>query len=152
MRGVLAEFIVAKAIKSSTQVREEWDSYDLISKEGIKVEVKSSAYIQSWEQSKPSSISFDIRPTFAWHAETNKRGDLQKRHSDVYIFCVYAHLEQETANALNLSHWDFYVLPTDVLNELCPTQKSIALSSLLRLNPKKVSFEEIHKSVLECYN
>lgn len=41
---------------------------------------------------------------------------------------------------LNLDYWDFYVLPTSVLNEKVPDQKHIALSSMLKLGPIKTDF------------
>jgi len=50
-RGVLVEFIVASAIGVDlNSVREEWGAYDLTIQDGIRVEVKSAAFIQSWEQ------------------------------------------------------------------------------------------------------
>ena len=50
-RGVLAEFLVANALDiTKPKLRTEWDPYDLKSKQGTKIEVKSSAYIQSWNQ------------------------------------------------------------------------------------------------------
>jgi hypothetical protein len=52
LRGVLAEYIVSMDIKCPYQVREEWDAYDLITPEKVKVEVKSASYLQSWEQTK----------------------------------------------------------------------------------------------------
>src|SRR5713226_9413468 len=65
-RGRLAEFIVAKALLISTDtVRDEWSAYDLKTPEGIKVEVKSAAYIQSWHQSKLSAINFRTPKTIA---------------------------------------------------------------------------------------
>ena len=48
-RGILAEFIIAKALDIKTIVRDEWAAYDLITEDGIKIEVKSAAYIQSWD-------------------------------------------------------------------------------------------------------
>ena len=46
-RGRLAEFIVAKALGISTDgVGNEWDAYDLETKDGVKIEVKSAAYLQ----------------------------------------------------------------------------------------------------------
>ena len=48
-RGVLAEFIVARALGLAEDgVRDEWARFDLCTPEGVKVEVKSAAYIQSW--------------------------------------------------------------------------------------------------------
>ncbi|MGH4120853.1 hypothetical protein [Clostridium sp.] len=38
LRGVLAEYIVATAIEAKNEIRIEWDAYDLVTKEGVKVE------------------------------------------------------------------------------------------------------------------
>jgi hypothetical protein len=88
-RGRLAEFIVAKALSISTDtVRDEWGAYDLKTPEGIKVEVKSAAYIQSWHQTKPSAISFRTPKTLAWNPETNRQDLEAKRQADVYVFAL----------------------------------------------------------------
>lgn len=47
-RGVLAEFIVAKTLGCKTLVREPWDASDLVTPDGIRVEIKTSADLQSW--------------------------------------------------------------------------------------------------------
>ncbi len=63
-RGVLAEFIVAHAIGADTSgVRNGWASVDLALPDGTLVEVKSSSYIQSWEQKALSRITYGIAPT-----------------------------------------------------------------------------------------
>ena len=43
-RGALAEYLVACALGGGEGVRVNWDKYDLLSPEGIAVEVKSSGY------------------------------------------------------------------------------------------------------------
>lgn len=58
VRGVLAEFLVARAVGDHSALREAWDNWDVTTTSGIKVEVKSSAYLQSWRQRKHSSIVF----------------------------------------------------------------------------------------------
>jgi hypothetical protein len=64
MRGILAEFIVANALGIPTEsARDAWGAYDLETLDGIKVEVKSSAYIQSWHQKRFSAITFGTRKT-----------------------------------------------------------------------------------------
>lgn len=152
LRGVLAEYIISKSINCKEQLREEWDAFDLISPEGITIEVKSSSYLQSWAQSKLSSISFSIQPTSALDLSTNKYSEIRKRQADVYIFCVYSHTNQESADPLNIEHWEFYVIPTSVLNENCQNQKSISLAGLLKLNPLKPSYNEIHNTIIKCKN
>jgi len=48
VRGVLAEFLVAKALGDPRDgVRNAWDNYDVLSREGLRVEIKSSSYLQS---------------------------------------------------------------------------------------------------------
>ena len=70
-RGRLAEYIVAKALVCADGTRREWDPFD-IEWDGIRVEVKSSAYIQTWAQRELSSPTFDISPTRHWCAETGE--------------------------------------------------------------------------------
>ncbi|ODS32188.1 MAG: hypothetical protein SCARUB_02707 [Candidatus Scalindua rubra] len=41
-RGILAEFMVASALGINEGIRNEWDAYDLKTKSGIRIEVKSS--------------------------------------------------------------------------------------------------------------
>jgi hypothetical protein len=47
----LAEFIVALAMDITlNEPRDEWGAYDMQTRDGIKIEVKSAAYLQSWTQ------------------------------------------------------------------------------------------------------
>ncbi|WP_233487285.1 hypothetical protein [Candidatus Thioglobus autotrophicus] len=146
LRGVLAEFIVASTIDVLEQPREEWDAYDLITKSGLKIEIKSSAYLQSWNQTELSKIIFGIQPTVLWD-ENNKRSEEAKRQADVYVFCVLAHKDKGTVNPLDLSQWDFYVLDTKVLNDKVPKQKTITLSSLLKLNPSQIKYDGLTSEI-----
>ena len=143
LRGVLAEFIVASAIDVLEKPREEWDAYDLVTKQGLKIEIKSSSYLQSWKQTGLSKILFGIRPTIDWK---DKKEEL-KRQADIYVFCVLSHKDKNTVNPLNLNQWDFYILDTEILNTKIPNQKTITLSSLLKLNPVKVKYSELKNEI-----
>lgn len=57
------------------------------------------------------------------------------------MFAVHAHQDKVTVDPMDVDQWDFYVLATTVLDERVPSQKKIALSSLLKLGPRKVGFE-----------
>lgn len=133
-RGRLAEFIVATAINIDiTEVRSEWDAYDLITDDGVKIEVKSAAYLQSWQQQILSKITFSTKLARSWDMETDKRSDEAKRHADVYVFCLLKHEDKQTVNPLDMDHWDFYVLATKELNDYTRSQHSITLKSLQKL-------------------
>jgi hypothetical protein len=151
-RGILAEFLVATATKIDIKnVRNEWDAFDLITPSGIKLEIKSAAYLQSWHQKIFSKISFSIKLARHWDSLTNVLAAEAKRHADVYVFCLLKHEVKQTVNPLNLDHWDFYVLSTHELNNYTRSQHSITINSLQKLTPA-ISYYEINDAVIKSHN
>ncbi|HRZ97033.1 MAG TPA: hypothetical protein P5084_05715 [Paludibacter sp.] len=136
-RGRFAEFIVGTAIGLNPKnLRDEWDAYDLKTDNGIKIEVKSAAYIQSWNQKKISTISFSTKHAKYWNSEIYSENEKPRRHADIYVFCHLKHLDQATIDPLKMEQWDFYVLPTFILDNYKRSQSSITINSLRRLtNP-----------------
>jgi hypothetical protein len=149
LRGRLAEYLVAYALGVADGIRVEWDAYDLKTATGCKVEVKSAAYLQSWQQTTFSAITFGIRPTFAWDAETNTYSCEQKRQADVYVFALLAHRDKATIDPLNVAQWQFYVLPVGILNAQLPVQKTISLATIQRLGATPAQFSEL-RAVVEA--
>ena len=143
LRGVLAEYIVRQDLGIKKSTRTEWDAFDLKTESGIKIEIKSAAYLQSWKQTKLSQISFNIAPTKGWDAETNEYATETKRQSDFYVFCLLHHKDKRTVDPTKLEQWTFYVLPTQILDEQKKTQKRISLGSLLKLNPTECSYGNV---------
>jgi len=143
IRGRLAEFIVATATGVNlTTVRSEWDAYDLLTPEGIKLEIKSAAYLQTWQQSSLSKISFSTKLARSWDFAMDKRSEVPLRHADVYVFCLLKHQIRDSVDPLNLNHWDFYVLSTAELNKYTRSQHSITLNSLQRLT-QAINYDDI---------
>ena len=149
LRGILAEYIVASSINCTNNLRHQWDAYDLITDDGIKIEIKSSSYLQSWKQDKLSNLTFGIQETIVLDSEEKQT---KKRQADVYVFCVLAHKDKETVNPLNLNQWDFYVLSTKTLNQNVGSQKTISFSSLLTLNPTKAKYSQLKTEILKYRN
>ena len=147
-RGILAEFLVAAALGLHKEPREEWKEYDLCTKSGTTIEVKSSAYVQSWKQLKPSVIQFGIAPHRKWNPETEQYGYSRTagRWADLYIFCVFTSKEPPF-DPLNTNSWEFYVLPTEMLNLEVPEQKTIRLSSLKKLSPRNCYYADLKKTI-----
>jgi hypothetical protein len=150
-RGVFAEFIVATATGIDiTQPREEWSAFDLTTPDGIKLEIKSAAYLQSWQQRELSKISFSTKLSLYWDNVTNKQEKIAKRHADVYVFCLLHHEDKRTVDPLNLDQWEFYVLATKQLNEYTRSQHSITLKSLKGLT-SPVKYGELYDEVKRKY-
>lgn len=132
-RGVFAEFVVASALGVTDVPRKEWDEFDL-RYGAYKIEVKSSAYLQAWEQKKPSTPGFDVamkRPDVS-ALDVSVAADDQAacRRSDCYVFCLYTETERRDADPLDLSKWEFYVVPTGRINEHFGVQKQARLSRI----------------------
>lgn len=129
-RGFLAEFIVhyALGVKAGARVSYGVDcTYDVPNHGAVHLEVKSTAFVQSWEQERPSAGSFSIRKT----RQTDRRGRAEgapARWSDVYVFALYRGTEEQTPRDLSL--WEFWVARTGDLNEALPTRTRITVAQL----------------------
>ena len=150
-RGRFAEFIVATATGIDLGVpRDEWAPYDLVTPEGIKIEVKSAGFVQSWYQDKLSKISFSIKPSFYWDNATNKQSKTKSRYVDVYVMCLLATQDQETIDPLDLDQWRFYVLSVDEINAYKRSQTSITLSSLEKLT-KPAFYDHLRQVIISKF-
>jgi hypothetical protein len=131
-RSVFAEFLVGTALGVTQKPRIEWNAVDLYfgSK---KVEVKSAAYLQSWEQKSNSVIKFDIGMKNSWDSLTNIYLKAPVRSADCYVFCLYAEKQMAQVNILDVTHWQFFVLLTENVNQEFGGQKSVRLSRIQRL-------------------
>jgi hypothetical protein len=146
-RGRFAEFIVGTAVGiNPIDLRDEWDAYDITTDDGIKIEVKSASYIQSWNQKAFSTISFSIKKARFWDAENNMRRGEPKRHADLYVLCHLKHKDQNTIDPLKMEQWDFYVLPTFVLDNYERSQHSITINSLKKLTEPK-QYAELKEAI-----
>ncbi len=151
IRGILAEFLVATALNLHKEPRVEWGGYDLLmdSESDTTIEIKSSAYVQSWKQKKYFPIEFTIAPRlWSWNPKTGKStgGDVKRRWADIYVFCVFTRKESPF-DPLDTDAWDFYVLSTEVLDRELPEQKTIRLGSLKKLLPRECSYADLEKTI-----
>ncbi len=147
LRGVLAEYIVATAVGCVQAARTEWDACDLRTDDGLKIEVKSSSYLQTWNQKRLSAVRFDIGRKMAWDAETNTSSSFPLRTAHVYVFCVFANTDKATADPLDLSQWFFLVCPRTLLDEKHERQKSIGLKVLVDHGLERLTYAQLASAV-----
>ncbi len=117
VRGVLAEFLVARAVDDPSPLRHAWDNFDVTTRSGIRVEVKSSAFLQSWTQRRLSRIGFAGLTGRSWSATTGRWGAERELRADVYVFAIHTLKEPKRYDALELSHWEFRVISAARLRE-----------------------------------
>ena len=172
-RGVFAEFIVKAALDlggifTNNNIRSNFEPFDLVgpnitrryapshplenSSFPCRIEVKSAAYIQSWEQhegTKPR-ITFSIAPARLPDETGDFKADAPlQRNSDLYVFAVYTAKEKER-NILDMNLWEFYVAKTSALDEKYDKQKTVSLSNLKKdLSLTSLSFEELCQAITD---
>ncbi len=152
-RGTMMEVVVAEAMGCRKEgLQRDWHAYDIKTADGTKIEVKTSAYIQTWKQNKYSSPSFGISPTKGWDADTNTYCDKEKRHADVYVFCLLHHKDKASIDPLNLDQWTFFIVPTKALNEERGDKKTISPHQLRKMNALEVGYGGIKAGIAECLN
>lgn len=137
LRAALGEYIVSMAFDVQyNAVRDRWSAYDVMSKHGLRIEVKTAAYTQTWQQKKPSLICFDVAKKVA----EGVIPQIAKRYSDLYVFCIYL-ANTADQSPLELTNWEFYAVRTDDIDTKLGNQKSITLASLIgRLPYQKLDF------------
>ena len=153
-RGAYAEYLVSVALGADATARKDWGPYDVLTPDGIRVEVKASAYIQDWKQLRLSKIIFGIPQTHKYDFDADAFNyDAAEiiRQADVYVFCVETCKNPNELNERDLSQWNFYVISTAQINETLGLQKTVSLSTLLKIGARKVTFCELKAAVLEAY-
>jgi hypothetical protein len=123
-RGAYAEWLVHRALGLDPgQHRVEWAEVD-VTFGSITLEVKSAAFVQSWQQTRPSTISFPI----------------EQRVATAYVFCLLVEEAPALVNPQDLSQWRFWVVPTAKLHD---DRRSMGLQPLIRAYGEGLRFEEL---------
>ncbi len=145
VRPLFAEFLVGRCLGVVNEPRKEWDHVDFVYA-GKKIEVKSSAYIQTWAQAAASVITFDIAPKAKpWVAGTNTYGP-PGRSADCYVLCVHIDVDRPTCEVTDTGRWDFYVLPACAIGRAFGEQKSVRLSRVRRIC-SPVKYPDLKKAI-----
>ena len=146
-RGYLAEFLVAQALGLRDVTRVEWDAYDLLLEGDIRVEVKSSAYLQAWEQRQPSRIEFSgLRGTRYDIRHGDDPGGRQF-NAHVYVFCVQTATDHAHYRPLDVSQWNFYVASVSAL-EKANVGASFGLATLKLIAGEPTPWTDLRAEVL----
>lgn len=114
VRGVLAEYLVARACGTDLSgPRAAWDDYDVLTGSGTKVEVKSSAYLQSWKQQRLSTISFGRLRARTYDETAGRYSGEPRLRADVYVFALHRCTVPAEYDPLDVGQWAFHVLSAD---------------------------------------
>ena len=152
----IAEFLIARALGvEKAENVDYWSAYDM-SYRGRRIEVKETEYIHPWNRKRVSQVrTFSIAPSNNEYWGSDMKLYPEKklaRQSDVYVFCLNTNQDLQNRDPLNLEHWEFYIVPTFMIDQYAerrknPNQKTISLSAVKNLAGRGVSFPEIKSEV-----
>jgi hypothetical protein len=116
-RGILAEFLVARAVGDERGLRLGWDNFDVEDPDGTAIEVKCSAFLQSWTQKRHSDLVFGRLRARAFDADRNEYGVEAQVRADVFVFAVQTQRDPAAYDMLDVSHWEFWVAGANTIRE-----------------------------------
>jgi hypothetical protein len=152
LKGYFAEWMVGTIIglPMSTSRRVSWADSDLITPDGTRIEVKASAYWQSWKLVNEDGTRKPVPPPVTPETTAIRFSGLQARtstgpaaaptseprrfKSDIYVFCMHAQTDPSAWDAWTLAHWEFYVMTREELVAR-HTGNSISLATLRGIRP-----------------
>ena len=142
-RDDIAEYLVALALGiTEPHNKRDWTLFD-IDYNDRPIEVKSTSYYQTWR--KDGKVS--PNRTFLIRKATAIGEKEPHRHSEVYVFCVLSGNTEVDSDPLKLENWDFYVVPTAVINEKCGDNKTISLKRIVNLGYRQIPFTELKGAI-----
>lgn len=65
----------------------DWHEFDVLTPDEVRIEVKSSAYVQAWTQKSLSRIVFSRLKARRWDPATGESSEATY-NADVYVFCL----------------------------------------------------------------
>ena len=125
--GDYVETLILFALGQGWKQTPEWSSWDLEREDGVRVEVKQSAALQSWYRStgiKKPCPSFDIAPRAGYYTDSSDAavwvgldpGEPDfLRAADLYIFAWHPETYPDIADHRRAEQWEFYVVPESKL-------------------------------------
>lgn len=141
-----AEYIVAKALgMTEADNVGTWTLFDILYR-NTRIEVKETAYMHAWqtdEKEKSQARIFGITKAYSQYKNQSSKFE---RQNDIYVFCLNTGMTRAESDPLVLEHWEFYIVPTSVINEKCGNAKTISLSRLRKIT-SAIGYKDIKKII-----
>lgn len=148
IRGTFAEFLVRCALRQSGMdafqesngTTNSWDITVHGVEKTLRIEVKCAG---SSKSGMPDHHSFDSRVRFDIRKKPGK-----KRPSNLYVFCRFSG-HPVVDELLEMKNWEFYVCPTERINEQLGDKNGVSVFRLRRMNIAPCDFADLGDSVLK---
>lgn len=109
LRGYLAEYLVGLAVEAPPASRGEWEAYDVLALSGTRIEVKTSGFVQAWNNSGGESRTKPRWVLKKRNADNDVTGAPKRFHADVYVFALVTSTCLADYDPLDINQWVFRV-------------------------------------------
>jgi hypothetical protein len=152
-RGLLVEWLVARALGDTSPFRVEWGPFDVMGADGTKVEIKATGLLQGWTMKKHSTPSWTfgaVNANTVWAEDLAEYVPVDPQtRVHVWIFALHTATEPERYDPLDVEPWQFRVMAHRRL--LATGQKSARLSTLDgRWGLKPIGYSDLVDAVAEA--
>ena len=138
IRGVFGEWMVARLLGIDSPPRDSWAPCDLVTPSGMRIEVKTTAYLQVWNPQPSKTLTFSGLKGRTWTLATGYSATATF-NADLYVFCLQTETDVARWNALDLAQWRFFTQTREQLESRgC---RSITLSALRKITPELTAVE-----------
>lgn len=143
LKGIFAEWLVHKLLGIPSPRRVSWANSDVVTPNGVRLEVKATSYWQSWKvidqygqpYAKPlHEVPLDdskIRFRGLTARDSSSTVDMSKSRalkSQLYVFAFQHEKDITRWNAMDLSQWEFYAVRAEELSQIAG--RAVPLSKL----------------------
>jgi hypothetical protein len=131
-------------------MRIKWAGHDVTAADRTRIEAKSSAYLQSWAQKRPSTPRFTFEGANAaiWDPERGEEVVPENGRADVWVFALHTCREHALYDPLDERQWAFWTAPHWTIARC--GQRSGGLVFLNRIAGEPVTFEGLAAAVKEA--
>lgn len=146
LRGLVSETIVAAALEPEWECcSEDWGGWDFGRDDGLRLEVKQSADLQTWTKAIPGRnvARFDIKARTGRRVPDNWQ-TVAYRAAHIYVF-AHHFVSDDNADHCDPNQWRFYVVAACDL----PSGKEIGIRPLEKLTTA-CSFSALCDTVRIC--
>lgn len=98
-------------------VRIGWDNFDAQAPDGTRIEVKCSAFLQSWAQKRHSELVFGRLSAREFDAARNEYSVDPRVRADVFVFAVQTQRDPAAYDVLDISCWEFWVASASTIRQ-----------------------------------
>ena len=115
-RGILAEFLVARAVGDARDLRIGWANFDALA-DDARIEVKCSAFLQGWTTRRLSDLRFGQLRAREFDADRNEYSAEPRVRADVFVFAVQTQQDPASYDMFDIQHWEFWVAAGSTISQ-----------------------------------